>query len=195
MRVELQPLPIRIFHWVLAGCVFILIGTGLLLNEPAAVLQLPFRQLRQIHVFFGFLLLVNFLAHVYYYFFTKRFTEILILPRDWGNVPSFLRYMFFITEEHPNYGRYNSGQKTVFTLWGVAQMLAGISGLLLLFPNSALWLQRLMGGLQNTRVLHFAIAIYFIMSVPLHLYLVFFENPAKLQSIFTGYVKKQPPPG
>lgn len=195
MLVQLQPLPIRIFHWVLFFCIILLLGSGFLLNEPREILQAPFRQLRQVHMVAGYLLLLNLFFHLYYYRVSRRFSEILPLPKDWGNVPSFLRYMLFITEAHPNYGRYNPGQKLIFSSWFVVQAVAGITGGLLLFPDAAIGLQKLLGGLLRIRTIHYFVAIYFSMTIPLHLYLVFFENPAKLQAMFTGYVKKEPPPG
>jgi Ni/Fe-hydrogenase 1 B-type cytochrome subunit len=193
LKLLLHSLPVRIFHWVMFACVLVLLFTGLYLHSPPAWLVVPASKMRKLHGVFAALLVVNFAVHVYYYVFTRKFTEVLLLPRDWINVRSFLRYYLFITENHPNFGRYNPGQKMLFTAWGLAVLTATVSGIGLFFPEESIWLQRLLGGLNNMRLIQYFIAVFFAASIPLHLYLVFTEDPAKLQAIFTGYIKKDPP--
>ncbi|VBB06358.1 cytochrome b561 bacterial/ni-hydrogenase [Lucifera butyrica] len=192
MKLLLQPLPVRIFHWTMFSCVMTLLITGLYLHNPGEVFRLPLSLVRKIHGMFGMVLIFNLLAQIYYYSVTGKFTEIIFLPRDWKNIRSFMRYVLFITEYHPNYGRYNPGQKGLFTLWGIAVLTASVTSMMLLFPDQTILLQRWVGGLQRARVIHFFIAAFFGATVPLHLYLVFTEDPAKLQAMFTGYIKKEP---
>lgn len=161
------------------------------MDTPWSRLHLPMEAVRKTHTFFSAIIIVNLVSHIYYYLYTKKINEILILPQDWVNVPSFIRYVFFITEGHPNFGRYNPGQKLIFTLWFLAVIIAAVTGIVLLFPENSQWLQWKLGGLNIIRILHFSVAIYFVMSIPLHLYLVFTESPANLQAMFTGYVNKE----
>ncbi len=190
MKLLLQPLPVRIFHWIMFACVITLLFTGFYLHNPLAFINVPLRLVRKIHSLFGLVLIFNLAGQVYYYTVTKKFTEIVFMPGDLHNLRSFTRYVLFITDGHPNFGRYNPGQKALFTLWGFAVLAASLTSMLLLFPESNSWGQRLLGGLNNIRVIHFMIAVIFAFSIPLHLYLVFTEDPAKLQAIFTGYVNK-----
>lgn len=194
MKLLLHPLPVRIFHWTMFTCVITLLSTGLYIHSPPAWLHLPVNMMRELHGVFAAMLAVNLAGQVYYYAYTGKHTEILLLPGDWANVRSFLRYYLFITEHHPNYGRYNPGQKALFTAWGLAIMVAAVSGVALLFPDDTTRLQRLLGGLNAARSAHFLVAAFFAASIPFHLYLVFTEEPAKLQAIFTGYVRKEPKP-
>jgi Ni/Fe-hydrogenase 1 B-type cytochrome subunit len=175
----------------MVAAVSVLLFTGLYLNAPWEMLQLPLRTVRRIHTLFAFILMTNLTGQIYYYQYTTKFTEVLFLPRDWANVPSFIRYILFITDSHPNYGRYNPGQKLQFSLWLLAVLLAAVTGMLLLFPDPASWLQRILGGLNVIRILHLSVAVFFAMSIPLHLYLVFTESPANLQAMFTGYINKE----
>lgn len=192
MKLLLHPLPVRVFHWTMFACVMTLLFTGLYIHSPPAWLHLPMSLMRGLHGMAAAVLVGNLAGQVYYYSYTGKFTEILLLPGDWVNVRSFLRYFLFITEHHPNYGRYNPGQKALFSSWGLAVLAAAVSGAALLFPDDTVRLQRLLGGLNVIRSGHFLVATYFAATIPFHLYLVFTEEPAKLQAIFTGYVQKEP---
>lgn len=191
MKVLLQPLAIRIFHWVMVVSVVILLSSGLYMSTPWEVLQLPLRIVRKMHTLFASIIMVNLIGHIYYYLSTNKITEIIFSPRDWVNVPSFVRYVLFITKDHPNFGRYNPGQKLLFSLWFLSVLMLVLTGIILLFPDNAHWPQRLLGGLNTIRIVHFCLAIFFAMSIPLHLYLVFTESPANLQAMFTGYLNKK----
>ncbi len=194
MKLLLHPLPVRIFHWTMFACVTVLLFTGLYIHSPPAWLRLPMNLMRELHGSFAALLAVNLAGQIYYYARTGKYTEILLLPGDWVNVRSFLRYYLFITAHHPNFGRYNPGQKALFTSWGLVTAVAAVTGAALLFPDDTVRLQRLLGGLNAIRSVHFLVAAFYAASIPFHLYLVFTEEPARLQAIFTGYVRKEPKP-
>lgn len=191
MKLLLQPLPIRIFHWVMFTCVMILLFTGLYLHSPFAALRLPLNLIRKVHGIFGLILITNLAGQLYYYTVTKKFTEILLLPGNFVNMRSLARYVLFITENHPNFGRYNLFQKGLFTVWGLAVFTASFTSMILLFPDNTLWLQLRLGGLNTVRILHYLVAILFASTIPIHFYLVFTESPANLQAMFTGYIEKE----
>lgn len=191
MKLLLQPLPVRVFHWIMFVCVMTLLFTGFYLHSPMPSIKLPLSLIRKVHVMFGLILIANLVGQIYYYTFTKKFTEILFMPGDLTNMRSFTRYVLFITDGHPNFGRYNPGQKMLFTFWGLAVLAAAFTSMILLFPESTSWVQRTLGGLNVVRIIHYFIAIFFASSIPLHFYLVFTEEPAKLQAMFTGYVNKE----
>jgi Ni/Fe-hydrogenase b-type cytochrome subunit len=190
MKLLLHPLPVRIFHWIMFSTVTYLVITGLYLHAPWS--GLSYGLVRKTHHLAGILLLLNLLGQIYYYLFTGKYTEVLFTRRDLPNLRSFLRYALFITEHHPNYGRYNPGQKALFTSWIMAVVLAGMAALPYIFPGHASWLSRPFGGLTGVRIAFFGITMFFLATIPLHLYLVFTEEPAKLQAMFSGYVNKEP---
>lgn len=192
MKLLLHPLPVRIFHWTMVTSVVILLATGFYIHHPPLWLQWPMSLVRKLHGCFGLILAVNLAGQVYYYIATGKFTEVLLLPRDWAHMRSFLRYYLFVTEHHPNFGRYNPGQKMLFTTWGLAVTTGTVTGLGLLFPDHSVWLQKALGGLSVLRAIQYSIGIFFVTTIPLHLYLVFTEEPAKLQAMFTGFLQKEP---
>ncbi|MBP2663882.1 MAG: CytB-hydogenase: Ni/Fe-hydrogenase, b-type cytochrome subunit [Firmicutes bacterium] len=190
MKLLLQPLPVRIFHWIMAATISYLVLTGLYLHDPWGIL--PYGVMRKTHTIAGIILVLNLLGQVYYYLATGKYTELLFTLHDFPNLRSFFRYALFITENHPNYGRYNPGQKAIFTSWGLVTLLAGIAALPYFFPAYASYLSRPFGGLGGIRIVFYSIAMFFWATIPLHVYLVFTEDPAKLQAMFSGYIKKEP---
>lgn len=190
MKLLLHPLPVRIFHWVMALTAGYLTVSGLYLHDPWA--GPVYGMIRKIHMFAGMLLLVNLAGQIYYYVFTGKYPEVLFTVRDLPNLSSFFRYALFIAESHPNYGRYNPGQKALFSAWGIAVLLAGIAALPYLWTEQASLFSRLFGGMGGTRLVFYVIAWFFVATIPLHLYLALTEDPAKLQAMFSGYVRKQP---
>ncbi|HWR43695.1 cytochrome b/b6 domain-containing protein [Sporomusa sp.] len=190
MKLLLHPLSVRIFHWVMFSAVVYLVITGLYLHDPWG--GLPYGLIRKTHSIAGIFLILNLFGQIYYYIVTGKYTEVLFTSRDIPNIRSFFRYALFITENHPNYGRYNPGQKVLFTSWGLVVLLSGFAALPHFFPEHASWLSRPFGGLMGSRIIFYAIAMFFLATIPLHLYLVFTEEPAKLQAMFSGYVKKEP---
>ena len=190
MKLLLNPLAIRIFHWIMVLTVSYLVITGLYLHDPKV--NLPFGLLRKTHLLAGIILIINLLGQIYYYSITGKYTEVLFTTRDIPNLRSFFRYSLFIADNHPNYGRYNPGQKGLFTVWSLVVILSGLAALPHLLPDYASWLSRPLGGLMGSRVIFYAITMFFLVTIPLHLYLVFTEDPAKLQAMFSGYLKKEP---
>ena len=194
MKLLIQPLPIRIFHWVMVSAVTSLVLTGLLFYTNNGMLQVPFRTVRLIHILAGIVLTANLFFHIYYYIVTSRYSEVLLNRDDLGNLKAFFQYYLFLRPDHPNFGRYNPGQKLIYDSWALASVLSAVAGYILLFPAETTSLQRWLGGLQLMRLWKYAITVWFLATIPVHIYLVFTENPAKLQAIFTGYVSKPSEP-
>ncbi|BBB91204.1 MAG TPA: cytochrome b/b6 domain-containing protein [Methylomusa anaerophila] len=192
MKLLLHPGPVRFFHWIMFAAVTFLVVSGLYMSNPWG--GLPYGLIRKLHNIAGIILLLNIGGQSYYYIMMGKFTEVIFLPRDLPNMRSFLRYTLFITENHPNYGRYSPGQKILFTSWWLAILLAGMAAIPLMLPAAGFssGVLRMLGGLTNLQVIYYGIAMFFLTTIPFHLYLVFTEDPAKLQAMFSGYIKKEP---
>jgi len=192
MKILLNPLPVRIFHWTMALSIIVLVITGLLINDPPMAPIMTVNFVRKLHAIFGIILILNTLAQFYYYTVKGHWQEVVFLPRDIPNLYSFLRYMFFVTEGMPYYGRYNPGQKLVFTTWWLAIIIASVVSMASLFPNDTTGLQRLIGGLGNVRAIKYLITMFFVATVPWHIYLSLTEDLARLQAMVTGYIYEEP---
>lgn len=194
MKLLVQPLVIRIFHWVMAGTVIVLVLTGLLFHTKTALFQAPFRTVRLLHGAAGIILTINILVHIYYYLVTRRYPEIVLNRDDLSNLKAFFQYYLYLRPDHPNFGRYNPGQKLIYDSWAVVCILSALAGFTLMFPDETTRLQRWFGGLQMLRLFKYVIAIWFLVTIPVHIYLVVTEDPAKLQAIVTGYVNEESEP-
>lgn len=181
----LHPALVRLLHWLLAATVFLLWGTGV-----ASLLGYgEMRWLHRVHLVSGIALLLIYLGQAAFYCYSRRWPEVVFGRSDWQKLSSFWRYTFFITETHPDYGRYNPGQKLLFALWSLAIIWAGISGLLLAdVAPAGLGIQWL-GGLPLLRLGHAALVVVFGTTVLLHIYLALTESPEHLQAMFTGWRK------
>lgn len=185
-----QPLAIRIYHWVMAISVVVLTITGFHLDQPFSWMSVKMSSVRKIHFIFGFIALANLVAHISFYLFTKTSDDILLRWKNIRDVPSFVKYVLFFSEPHPNFGKYNPGQRLIFCSWAVILIIGGIAGLAVYYPEHSGPIIKLFGGLQGIKWVKYLTALYFAVTMPLHLYLVFTEDPAKLQAMFTGYVRK-----
>ena len=187
--VELHSLPIRILHWNSVFIIFTLIITGLFLHYPLGI-ELPLRAVRQTKGIFNFLLIVNTSIYIYYSLITKHYTNLIFSSRDFKFIPSFTRYMLFLKEEPGYYGKYNPGQKATYSLWLLLILTQITTGLLLFYPEHLGFFIWQVGGLNKIRLVHYFVTWLFIATIPIHLYLAITEDPAKLQSIFTGWGRK-----
>jgi Ni/Fe-hydrogenase 1 B-type cytochrome subunit len=120
-----------------------------------------------------------------------QWRNVALTWRDVRNLPRFLAYALFFKKSHPYYGKYNPGQKLVYSLWIPAVIGISLTGLAMKFNGSFLALFAPWFNLSSIRVLHFYLAIYFVITSMLHMYLSLTESPAKLQAMFSGRLRQK----
>lgn len=188
--VHSQPIWVRIFHWGFALCLTGTILTGLQLHKPASFLALKFSKVFTFHIAFVWLAMG---------FVGVRLTDALIrkddslVPnvQDLKQFPKLMAYYFFLRPSPPPSRKYNSGQVFVFFSWIVLFLAASFLGLATYWQGEHLvWVWRLVGGFQVIRWTKFTITIYFLATIPLHIYLSLTEDISRLQAMFTGYERK-----
>lgn len=188
-----QPIWVRIFHW---GFVVSLIGillTGLELHKPAIFLILNYGKVLMAHLGFCWLAMG---------FVALRITDALIrrdnslIPKihDLKQFPKLLAYYFFLRSSPPPSRKYNSGQMLIFSSWFLLFLVASLLGLASYWQGQHLiWVWHMIGGFQVLRWIKFAITIYFLATIPVHIYLSLTEDISRLQAMITGYERKSPP--
>lgn len=185
-----QPILTRIFHWVLFFSVSILIFTGFYIHTPGW-LKISMKTVRLWHSISAYILLANLISNIYYYYFvTKYYHTVVFKFKDIKHLVSFFKYYLFFRPDHPYYGKYNPGQKMVITIWFLLIIFMIITGFPLYYPSSLQFMRLFIGDLGTIRLLHYLGFLGLTSTIPIHLYLVFTEDPAKLQAMFTGYIKK-----
>lgn len=188
--VQSQPIWVRIFHWGFAISLITVILTGLQLHRPPSFLALNFSKVLLAHIVFSWFAL-GFLA--------IRFIDALIrhddslIPKilDLKHFPQLIAYYFFLRSSPPPARKYNSGQLLIYFSWFVLFLLASFLGLTSYWQGEHLiWVWRLVGGFQVLRLTKFIISIYFLATIPVHIYLSLTEDISRLQAMITGYERK-----
>ncbi len=183
---------LRIFHWTNMIAITLLALTGFYIHAPESFrlfsnMDTP----RMIHFAMAYVLVVGVFGRVYYAIVAKDAKNVLFNPiPDIKNLPSMMKYYLFLSDSHPDYGKYNPGQKMMYTGWLVLAICMMITGFTLYNPNAFMALGGSMGGLIAVRVIHYVITWLFVLSVLAHVYLDLSEGIPVLVSMFTGKIPK-----
>lgn len=190
--VERHPLWIRIFHWTNMIAITLLILTGFYIHAP-----LHFRLFdnmdtpRFIHFAMAYVLCFGVLGRVYYAIVSKDYKNIWFSPKnDIKNFPSMIKYYLFLADSHPDYGKYNPGQKMMYSGWLGLALVQIITGFILYKPDLFMALSGWLGGLIAIRVIHYIVTWLFVLSVVVHVYLDVSEGIPVLLSMFTGKIPR-----
>ncbi len=193
----------RINHWVRAIAIFVLIFTGYYIYAPF----IPGSEggylmswMRFLHFLSMYILILSLIAYIY-------FNDIgALLPR-WSlirDIPDILGYYLFLKDTHKDYERFNPLQALTYFVWGLLIIVQIFTGFALysgsvfgLFDSQAAfgWVNRLLGGMPVTRLIHFAVMWIFIITIPVHIYMGILKDltdrDRTFTSIFTGYKLKK----
>lgn len=188
--VETQPIWVRIFHWGFALCLTGTILTGLELHKPANFLALKFSKVLTFHITFVWLAM-GFLGVRIFDAFIHKDDSLIPKVQDLRQFPKLMAYYFFLRSSPPPRRKYNSGQVLIYFSWVILFMIASFLGLATYWQGEHLvWAWRLVGGFQVIRWVKFTISIYFLATIPLHIYLSLSEDMSRLQAMVTGYQRK-----
>lgn len=185
---------IRVFHWINMFAITMLCLTGFYIHAP-----LKFRLFsamdnpRFFHFLLAYVLMVGVVGRAYYAIVTGDWKNIWFSPtKDTGNFPSMMKYYMFLADSHPDYGKYNPGQKMMYTGWFFMALVQVFTGLILLYPNAdaSIWLAGHLGGYVVIRLIHYIVTWLFVLSVLAHVYLDLSEGIPVLMSMFTGKIPK-----
>jgi cytochrome b subunit of formate dehydrogenase len=133
-KVERHRLADRLYHWVMALAVLILMGTAFL---PKVGIKFPWLS---IHWVTGILLTALVLIHIVRALFFQDFWSMMIGGRDIGNTWRAFRGVFSRSVHPGKPGKYNTAQKLYH--WGIALILLAIiaSGLTMLLKiDTGFW--------------------------------------------------------
>ncbi|MHB8170895.1 MAG: Ni/Fe-hydrogenase, b-type cytochrome subunit [Thermincolia bacterium] len=190
-RVMLHTPVVRVLHWVNMLAITFLTLTGLYIHSPLKYnLFSSMDTARQYHFIFMWILVCGVIYRVVYGVLRKD-TDIVFKARDIKAFPSLLKYYLFIADSHPHHGKYNPGQKLVYTLWPILVAVQAITGLILYLPDTLMNAGQALGGISLMRLIHYLVTWIFICTVAVHVYLSFINGLTIVKSIFTGYLPAQ----
>ncbi|TCN82321.1 Ni/Fe-hydrogenase, b-type cytochrome subunit [Shewanella fodinae] len=207
-QVKIFSAAIRIFHWLRALAIVMLVATGLYISWPYLVGAdstdvLVQGWIRFTHLIFGFVLCAVTLARAYLFFFGKSDIE----RRSFKDVMSFKSWIAQIKSylwmgHLDKAGIYGPLQFMTYFAISVVAALICVTGLIL-YANvyheglggalwsTASWLTETMGGLAMVRIWHHYMTWVFIIFVVIHVYMavwygIRFKHNA-VDAIVSGY--------
>jgi Ni/Fe-hydrogenase 1 B-type cytochrome subunit len=203
LRLYVWQVPVRITHWVTAGCIVVLAITGLYIGDP---FLLPpggriMGDIRLIHMIAAFTLLVSGMVRVVYLIAGNRFARwSAFIPTSRRQATELFRqgaFYGFLTSHHPKVLGHNQLAAAAYLmLWAflLVETITGfaLDGLLGAEPGaSAFWWVRELLGVQTIRLIHhlsmwavLAIAIFHVYSCVL---IDHIERNGLVSSIVSGY--------
>lgn len=190
----------RVLHWINAAAVGMLTLTGFYIHWPRVFPVFSgMDTARKLHFIFMYIIFFGIIVRVYYSFASGDYKDIMFSLADIRGFPALTKYYLFFTKSLPDFGKYNPGQKFLYTGWMVLIQVQAITGFILYWPTKLAWLAEPMGGLMVMRQVHYLVTWVFVITAAMHVYLAAIGGFAVIKSIFTGYmpagVQMQPDSG
>ncbi len=194
-RIYVWEFPVRIYHWLNATCVILLIITGYLIGNPQRIFyaneayqQYWFGTVRFTHFVTAFIFFFNFAARCYWGFVGNSFARWTnFIPHkksQWKKIVEVLRIDILQTtpSKHTDIG-HNPLAGLIYFLSFLVFAFQSITGFALyaanstsLLPKFFTWIVPLMGGDFAVRQWHHAFMWFFILFTMVHVYLVFYHD-------------------
>lgn len=204
---------LRITHWVRALCIVALCATGFYLafpflssngnaGEPTNFLNALFRSW---HIIIGFVLICVSLGKLYLFFFDKQSKLERVSFLDFINPKIWIKQIkyYMLIGRHPHgKGVYNPLQFSAYIGVYISLLVINLTGLILYVHvyheglGGFLYdymkpLEVMLGGLASVRGLHHIFMWFFIVFLPVHIYLAIFnsiyQKSGAMDSIVSGY--------
>ncbi len=185
-------------HWINLVAMVLLILTGFIIHYPfiAGIMGIC----RGVHIFCGFILLINMLFRVIAAFFVKTsptggtrkqiadYKSWLPQKDNRHQALEWIKYYLFLKKDHPLGAKLGVPQKISYLLIPILIILMFWTGLCLwnvtmMLP--AMWgTTTLLGGLMSVRIIHYFMMFVFIIFMFIHIYLANVEGTAPTKLMF-----------
>lgn len=180
------PLP-KILHGIHVASMIALGVSGLYLRYPffAGGREI----MKPIHFVAMYIVVINFVLRLYYAY-ARDAKEFKISLREVLNMPKVLFYYSFIKKSYPHLAKYNVMQKMTYgVMFPSLMVIQAYTGFALMWPAVLLgWAGPYVGGVAAAaawaRIVHFMVAITFIMFTLIHVCLSFIEDFPALFTFF-----------
>ncbi|EZP77462.1 Ni/Fe-hydrogenase, b-type cytochrome subunit [Parageobacillus genomosp. 1] len=210
VKVYVWELPVRIFHWINAFSIFILMITGVFIGRPFASASIPEEAYysylmgwaRYVHFFTAFVFTINLAVRWYWvYKGNEHATSNLLRLSFWKETWETVKYYLFLKNKKKHYIGHNPlAQLSYWIFIGLGSIIMILTGYYLLFepqPESIygkmfMWVAHLFGGDSfSVRSWHHLVAWGFMIFTIVHVYMAFREDYLQrngtMSSIVTGY--------
>jgi Ni/Fe-hydrogenase 1 B-type cytochrome subunit len=169
----------------------LVIFTGFYLSYPTIVL-ISMRTIRYIHLLINAVLAALVIARIYFAYAVGDYRNFSFHRGDRKKFVQLMAYYLFLANEAPyEETKYNVGQRLIYVSWIYAWLMEAITGLVLANPHhgSSVLITAYFGGLQMVRFVHYVLAVYFTVTIIVHIYLATTSDLAKFQAMISGFVR------
>lgn len=202
-KMYLHPVPERIWHWIHALLILLLILSGIQIHWADSInIFGGFSHAVAVHNWAGILLVADFLFWLLYNLISRRITHYILKKEEIhpGLIVQARYYLFdiFLNRPHPysasEDNKFNPLQKLVYlvTMFLLMPLLL-ISGIVFLYPMSFSSLITAIGGLKVVCIMHFIMGTVFASFFVVHIYLATTGHTVltDFKSMITGYMPKE----
>lgn len=209
-KVYVWEAPVRIFHWLNAFAIVVLMITGIYIGKPFVSASIPedayysflMGWVRYIHFFAAFLFTANLLFRLYWVYKGNTFAKSNPFRLSfWKETLEAIKYYLFLPNKKKHYIGHNTlAQLSYWIFIGLGSIIMMITGFYLFFEPQLestfgkifSYLGLLFGGDSFTvRSWHHLVAWGYIVFMVVHIYMAFREDwlsrNGTMSSIITGY--------
>ncbi len=203
-RIYVNPLPVRVWHWINATGFVALIVTGLQIRYGGLIGLMSFETAVDLHNWVGFVVIGNYFIWLFFYLFSDKITVYHpeLNPRKYYREAfrQIRYYGFGILRGDPNphhanpYNKFNPLQRMLYQIIMLLIVpIQFVTGLLLWdvtrFAGAVEWL----GGVRVVDTVHVLIFIFFAGFLFIHIYLASLGRTpsAHFKAMFTGYEEEE----
>jgi Ni/Fe-hydrogenase 1 B-type cytochrome subunit len=201
--------PLRIWHWINALAIAVLIGTGYFIASPMSSMpgeasdHFLMGYIRFAHFAAGYVLIVGFIGRVYWMIVGNWHAREIFFPQIasgkwWAEVVHEIKWYAFIARQPKKYEGHNPLATLVMFLfvWGVVFMI--FTGLALYGEGAGMtswqyryfssWVIPLFGNSQDVHTYHHLVMWAFVLFIMVHVYAAFREDVMSRQSIISTMI-------
>ena len=203
--------PVRIWHWVMAVCMAVMIVTGYLIGAPLVSnlgdtwITYDLGYIRLAHFVAGMIFAVLFLYRIFWAIVGNRYARMIFIPplwslKWWKGVFAQVLYYLFLRKTAPEYAGHNPlAQLAMFAMFVLGSIVVILTGFALYGQAWGWdtgwmawfgWVITLFGDAQAVRTVHHLCMYVFILFSIAHIYMSFREDvmggATTLSSMSTG---------
>ncbi len=199
-KIYVHPLPVRIWHWINARGVVLLVLTGIQIRYVGLVDVVSFRTAVAIHNAVGFVIVANFFVWLLFYLFSDKIRayhpELNVMKQFRGSVRQLLYYGYGIFKGDPNphhvsvYRKFNPLQSMTYQIVMLLVLpIQCFTGILLWDLSRFAGTVAFLGGVRVVDTVHVVSFIFFAWYILVHAYLgTLGATPSEhFRAMFTGY--------
>ena len=177
-----HPITARVLHWCWAIAMFLLLLTGLYLHSPS---WMPFfhdlSYVWPMHLICGLVVIALVGLRVVYSIYSGDHKDLIMRVEHILDLIPVIKYYTFKIKWEPQQGKYNAGQRLVYTLiWPSLLGLQIVSGIILYLLPGVAWV----------RGVHFIVMWLLIITVVAHIYLGVIHGWTLIKSMITGKLEE-----